>query len=243
MKHLSHTALLVLLLLAVNLQAQKFRHKASGNGWRFNFGSGLNFYNINEKHGALPKQRPNFTMGIRRELRATRDYKSFIQIGLDYVTHGLSYQSYYFKPDSVKLYDGKFRYDYNVTINEIHIPVEFKYLLRRVDNSLFSPYLLIGYHFRYLLPGKVVVNRSGTRYMDDHPEFKFRTHLLGEKVNASLCLAAGWQKNRLGTSKGSFFGEVNFQYGFSDYYFTSAYSANAMYINCIQATLLFGAKF
>lgn len=185
----------------------------------------------------------NATIGIRRELRVVRDYKTFLLFGAEYVFHGLNYRSYFFKPDSVKLYDRKYSYNYSLRLNELHIPVEIKYLLRRVDNSLFSPYLLFGYHLRYLLPASLTVTKDGEIYKKDHPDMLFRTSIFSKKINASLCASLGWQLNRLGSSRRTFFAEVSFQYGFSDYYFKSDYSANSMYINCVQATFNLGAKF
>jgi len=242
-----HTALFVLLLLVtLSLPAEppkKYRHKRSGNGLRINFGTSLNTYNINDKHGYDPKQKFATMAGFRREMRVSRDYKTYILVGADYSLHGVKYRSYFFKADTIHVYDKKFNYDYNVYFNEILIPVQMKYLLRREDNSLFSPYLLVGYQFEIMLPANVKVSRDGKLYKDDFPEVKFRTHLISEKVNATGCLAIGWQKNNLSDNRGSFFAELNFQYGFSDYYFDTDYSARSMFINCIHATLLIGSKF
>ena len=229
----------IALFFSVELRAQK----RSGNGWRYNIGTSLNNYTLNDKHGINPKQRLNLTFGIRRELRVTRDYKSFVLFGAEYLLHGVNYESYYFAKDTLKLYDRKYDYDYHLTMQEIHLPFEFKYLLRRVDNSPFSPYFLVGYHLRYLMPAFVNVSKDGKVYQRDTPNLQFRTWLINPKVNASLCLALGWQMNKLGNKHRSFFAEANFQYGFSDYFFASEYSANAMYINCIQATVNLGAKF
>jgi hypothetical protein len=87
------------------------------------------------------------------------------------------------------------------------------------------------------------VTKDGEVFQTDHPDMRFRTSLFSSKINASLCASIGWQVNRLGHSHSSFFAEINFQYGFSDYYFKSEYSASSMYINCIQVTFNVGAKF
>jgi hypothetical protein len=235
-----------LCLLSGSFQAQKKNNSSgrhAGNGWRYNLGTGLNFYTTNDKHGVDPKQLLNGTFGIRRELRVTRDFKTYLLFGAEYVFHGVNYRSYYFKPDSVKIYDRKYSYNYALSVNEIHIPIEIKYLLRREDNSLFSPYLLFGYHLRYLGPSSLKVTRGDVLYQTDRPDMRFRTFLFSEKINASLCASLGWQVNHLGEGKKCLFVEANFQYGFSDYYFRSDYSASSMYLNCIQVTFNIGAKF
>jgi len=242
-----HTALILVLFFSVHLTAtefpDKYRHKPKGHGYRIGFGTGLSFYHLNDKHADSPKQKMNGIFGVRRELRVSRDYKTYVLFGADYVFHGISYQSYYFKPDSIKLYDKKFNYNYSLFMNEIHIPFQMKYLLRREDNSLFSPYILVGYNLRFLLPGILNVRQDGKSLQKDNPDMQFRTFLIHRNVNASISASAGWQKNRLGSSRGSFFAEINFLYGFSDFFFESDYSATSMFINGTQVTLLVGAKF
>lgn len=234
--------LAITLLVVLYAGAQTGNGKRVRNAWRYNIGTSLNNYTLNDKHGVNPKQRLNLTVGVRREQRVTRDSKSFLLFGAEYLLHGLNYNSYYFPPDSVPIYDRKYPYLYTLTLQELHLPFEFKYLLRRMDNSPYSPYFAVGYHFRYLMPAFVKVSKPGTESIYDTPNMQFRTSLINPKINASLCLALGWQLHRLGGSHRSFFIEFNFQYGFSDYYFNSAYSASSMYINCIQSTLNIGAR-
>jgi len=242
-RHIVLVTFFSLLVLPFLGSEGKPRHKRSGNGTRINFGTALSFYTINEKHGELPKQKLNFLGGIRRELRVTRDYRTYILIGMDYFIHGLTYNSYYFKPDSVKLYNKRFNYKYSVVLNEVQFPIQLKFLLRREDNSPFSPYYLIGYHFRCMLPANVKVYEKDKLVKDDSPDVVFKNYLISEKVNASVSGSLGWQINNLSDYKGSFFAELNFQYGFSDYYFNTNYSAASMYINAMHVTFLCGFKF
>ncbi|MDI1354472.1 MAG: hypothetical protein PSX36_06125 [bacterium] len=244
---IKHTALLLVLFLSIqDFRAEpppKSRYKRTGNGTRLNFGTGLNFYSINENHGSNPKQKPSFTFGFRREVLVSRDYKAYILFGMDYALHGLTYQSYYFQPDSIHFYNKKFDYTYALSLNEIQIPFQFKYLLRRADNSPFSPYFLVGYHLRYMLPGILKVSQDGLVVKNDLPEMKFRNYLVSDKINASVSASLGWQRNNLSDKKGSFFIELNFQYGFSQYYFQTNYSAASMFINGTMVTLFLGTKF
>lgn len=253
MKNAGRHICAVILCLAIfcsNLSAEqgekpKFRHKRSGNGNRFHVGTALNFYQINERHATAPKQLLHFTAGFRRELRVTKDYRGYFLFGADYLLHGLSFDSYYFRPGSLKIYDKQFNHQYSVYQNELHIPFQLKVLLRREDNSLFSPYLLFGYHFRYLLPASVRVKQKedGRLVKDDIAEMRFRNHIIHEKVNASVSGSVGWQINNMSDYRGSFFAEINFQYGFSDYYSDPPYAPSSLFINCMHVSLLLGSKF
>jgi hypothetical protein len=123
------------------------------------------------------------------------------------------------------------------------LPVQVKYLFKRADNSLYSPYLVAGYQLRYLLPSSLKVKQNGKLIKDDNPDLKFKNGLLVNKMNAFVSLGLGWQKNSLRNAKGSFFVEVNGRYGFSPYYFETNYSASSLYINGAHLSLQVGLKF
>ena len=173
-----------------------------------------------------------------------REYNTYFLIGVDYFFHGLTFKSYYFKPDTLKLYDKSFGYTYSLFIQEINIPFQFKYLFKREDNSLYSPYIAVGYHLRCLLPGTLKVKQNGELVKSDEPDLTFKNPLFWNKLNAFVSASVGWQKNHLTPSaKGSFFAELNFRYGFSAYSFQTDYSASSLYINGGHLSLLIGLKF
>ncbi len=217
--------------------------KNYGNGIRLSIGPCVGFYTINKNHAKSPQQRLSAIIGFRKEFKVGRDYRTFFLVGVDYFFHGLNFKSYYFKPDSLKLYDKSFKYDYTLLINELNLPVQFKYLLKRGDNSLFSPYVSIGYHLRFLLPSSLKVKQDGQLIKSDNPDLKFKTPFLYNKINSFVSASVGFQKNSLSNSKGSFFAELNFRYGFSPYYFQTDYSPTSLYINSTHLSLQLGLKF
>jgi hypothetical protein len=217
--------------------------KGSGNGTRIHFGPVIGFYTINKNHAVDPSQKISLIAGFNREVRLGRDFKAFFLFGVDYFFHGLNFRSYFFPPGSVQLYDKSFSYTYSLLIQELNLPVQVKYLFKREDNSLFSPYVVAGYHLRYLLPGSLSVSENGNELKSDHPEIKFRTPLFTDQLNSFVSLGLGWQKNSLSSSKGSFFVELNFRYGFSAYYFETSYSPSSLFIQSTHLTLQLGLKF
>jgi hypothetical protein len=217
--------------------------RTAGNGTRINFGPVIGFYSINKNHATRPSQKPSLLVGFKREIHLGNEYKTFFLFGIDYFLHGLNFKSYYFDPDSLKIYDKSFSYSYSVVIQELNLPLQVKYLFKREDNSLFSSYVTAGYHLRYLLPGSVKVSQNGNQIIEDQPEIKFKNPLFNEKLNSFASLGVGWQKNSLTSSKGSFFVELNLRYGFSPYYFETSYTASSLYINSLHLSLQLGLKF
>jgi hypothetical protein len=128
-------------------------------------------------------------------------------------------------------------------MHELNIPIQVKYLFKRADNSLFSPYVTVAYHLRYLLPGRLKVRENGNLILEDNPEVRFRNSLLDKKMNAFISAGLGWQKNSLRASKGSFFAELNVRYGFSSYFIETSYAASALYMNAVHISLQLGLKF
>ncbi|MCU0360452.1 MAG: outer membrane beta-barrel protein [Bacteroidia bacterium] len=214
-----------------------------GSRIRFHLGPGFGFYTINPNHAADPKQKFNFLLGVNKEFSLGRDYKTFFLVGVDYFYHGLGFKSYYFPPDTLQLYNKDFQYDYSLQIHELQLPLQFKYLFKPEHNSLFSPYVCVAYHLRYLLPSQLKVSYFGNIQEEEAAELKFKTPLFDEQLNAAVSLSLGWQKNSLASSKGSFYVEANLRYNFSPYYFEKSYAASSLYINSTHLIIQLGIRF
>ncbi|MBL7930633.1 MAG: outer membrane beta-barrel protein [Bacteroidia bacterium] len=237
------TLITLLFLLCTGILFSQSSKKRSGNGNRIHFGPLVGFYRINTHHAAAPSPKMSASVGFKREQKIGRDYRTFFLFGFDYFFHGCNFRSYYFAPDTFKIYDKNFAYNYSLFIHELDLPLQVKYLFKREDNSLFSPYVVAGYHLRYLLPARLKVSQDGNELRSDNPELKFKTPLILDQLNAMISLGFGWQKNSLSSSKGSFFAEINYRYAFSALYFQTDYSASSLFINSAHLNLQLGFKF
>ncbi len=217
--------------------------RRGGHGTIVTIGPSVNFYRLNTRHALDARRRSGFVAGIRREIRVGNSYQTFIQAGAEYFVHGVSYASYYFNQDTLQLYDGNYDHQYAIYIHEVNVPLQLKVLFKRGDNRIYSPYASIAYHLRYLLPSPIQVLRYGNNVRKDHPQVKFRNHLIHENVNAFVSAGLGWQRNKISASGTAFFAELNFRYGFSDYYFERSYAARSVYINSTHLLLMLGLKF
>lgn len=233
----------ILFFLTPELLLSQNSRKRSGNGNRLYFGPVAGIYKINKNHAINPDPKISGVIGFKREQRLGRDYKTFFLIGFEYFFHGLNFRSYYFAPNTLKLYDKTFGYNYSLFIHELNLPIQVKYLFKRADNSLFSGYVVAGYHLRYLLPGSLKVSQNGEKIKDDSPDLKFKNGLIDKRINSFVSAGIGWQKNSLSSSKGSFFVELNCRYGFSPYSFETSYSPSSLYINGVHIGLQLGLKF
>jgi hypothetical protein len=233
-------ALLFLLVFSNVCHAQK---NYNGAGIRFGIGPVLGLYVVNPNHAKSASQKMSALVSFRKEVRCDKVYKTFFLFGVDYFFHGVNFRSYYFKPDSLQLYDKTFPYNYSLIINEIGVPLQFKYSFKRENNSVFSPYIAIGYHLRYILPANLSVSQNGNKVKDDIVDLQFRTPFINKHLNSFVSASFGLQKNSVGGSRSNFFAEFNFRYGFSQYYFEEKYAANSLYMNSYHLVLQLGVKF
>jgi hypothetical protein len=240
--------IIVLILLSLSssffaFTIPPFGKNAHGKGIRLSIGPSLGIYAINKNHSSNLMPGPGVHFSYKKEIRFGRDYRTFFLYGFDYFFHTLSFQSYYFTQDTLKLYNKKFLYKYSMFLQEINIPFNVKYSFRRENNSQYTPYFMIGYHLRFMLPADLKISRNGEQLKTDSPTMKFKNYLIAEQMNAYLSAALGWQRNNTTSSKVGIFIEVNYRYGFSPYYFVSKYAASSLFINSSHVSLQVGMKF
>jgi hypothetical protein len=244
MSKLKHIVLVFLFFQTPGLFSVKLPPgRTQGSGIRVFFGPAYGFYQLNKNHAVNAAPKMSALAGFRKEIRFDREFKTFFLFGVDYFFHGVNFKSYYFKPDSLKLYDRAFSYNYSLFIHEVNVPIQVKYSFTRENNSMSSPYVMAGYHLRYLLPGILNVTENGNKVISDDAELRFKNPFLDKHINSFVSVAGGWQKNSLNNSGSSFFIELNFRYGFSPYYFEKEYAASSLNISAIHLSLLLGLKF
>jgi hypothetical protein len=235
--------LFVVMMTAHHIAAAPPRGKGGGNGTRLYLGGAYGIYDINRRHASDASTRTSICAGFRRELRADRMYHAYVLFGAEYFMHGVRFNSYYFYADSTALYNRSFAYTYALRIHELCVPAQFKYVFKRADNNLNSPYIAAGYQLRLLVTSGLVVDRGGEVIRRDYPRLKFRHPLFIDPLNSGVQLAVGWQRNQLSSGSGGIFVEMNLRYGFSQYYFEAPYAATSLFINSVHVAFVLGARF
>lgn len=210
---------------------------------RFTVAPLLSFYKVNTHHAKNPHQKMSGLISLKEELRLDNRHSAFLLFGVEYMLHGVDFNSYYFKPDSIQLYDGNFSYSYSLYIHEIDVPLQIKYSFRRENQALVSPYIMLGYHFRTLLFGQLSVKENGHSVADKTETITFKNPLFSNRNNPFVSLTLGVQKNHPDHTRTCVFAEISYRYGFSPYLLSDSFTPSSLYINGSHLAFSLGVKF
>ncbi len=203
----------------------------------------ISFYTVNQNHAQNPYQKMSGLISIKEEIRLNEKHTIFLLIGIEYMAHGLNFNSYYFKPDSLKLYSGNMNYSYSLYIHEIDIPIQAKYSFTRENNSLVTPYIMIGYHFRTILQGTLQVKQNGDEIENRYEHVTFKNPLFNPENNAFMSATFGIQKNNPKHPKRCVFAELSYRYGFSPYIISDNFTPSSLFMNGSHLAICLGIKF
>ena len=231
--------LIGVLLCFITVQARDSHLKRSTKVFG---GLGAGIYAPSTKHARAFQSRGAFTAGFMQEYRVGRGYQSYFSFGVQYAAQFITYQSYYFAPGTLQLYDRSMLYDYRLLLHEMQLPLQYKLLLKREDNTIFSPYCAAGYFLRFFLPANVWVTKEGASVIKDQPTPEFTSPLGIKTLNAAASVAIGLQQNK-GKKAGAFFVEIQYKTGFSSFSFRADYAANSVFLRDSQLLLILGLRF
>ncbi len=177
--------------------------------------------NINSGISYLLAYHQEFTLDKSRQ-------KNFFSIGIEYLYHSFSFDSYYFKNDSVQLYNGKMDYNYLVRMNETGFPLLYKHNFSRENNDMSGIILSVGYVYRVMLPASVFVRYKGIKQENITIRPTFKVPVLSKYANSYAHWSIGYQKNNPAGKMKMYF-EIYIRYGFSPFLIQTNYSANSLY--------------
>jgi hypothetical protein len=203
----------------------------------------LSFYTINKNHASNPRQKMSGLVSIKEEVRLNVKHNMFFAFGVEYMVHGVNFNSYYFKPDSIQLYTGDMNYAYSLYIHEIDIPLQLKLCFNHENNARVTPYFMIGYHLRTLLDANLKVSRDGETVYKTYEVVTFKNKLFTSRNNPFVSVTLGIQKNNLKTYRNCVFAELTYRYGFSPYLVKDSFTASSLYISGNHLNVGFGFKF
>ena len=203
----------------------------------------ISFYSLNQNHAQDAKQKMSGLFSIREEIRLNTAHTIFLLVGVEYLVHGVNFYSYYFKQDSIQIYTGNMNYNYHLYFHEIDIPIQLKYSFTRENNSIYTPYVMFGYHFRTIFAGNLIVKQDGNNIEKKYEEVKFKNPLFNPKSNAFASITFGVQRNNPKHPKRCVFGEVSYRQGFSPYYISDNFTPSSLFINGSHLVFGFGITF
>lgn len=188
----------------------------------------IGLYKPNKNHTKNTQQKKSFCISVREEFRLDKTNREFLMIGAEYMLHGLSFNSYYFYSDSLKLYNGNMNYKYNLTLHEIDFPILLKHSFQKETNKIYSSYIFAGYCYRWMVASRLKVDYNGNELISANQKITFKSPAFNP-VNSSFFSAGfGIQKN-IPLDYRAFFAEVQVRYGLSPFYFNDSFTPSSLY--------------
>jgi hypothetical protein len=202
----------------------------------------IGLYKPNKNHTKNTQQKKSFCISVREEFRLDKTNREFLMIGAEYMLHGLSFNSYYFYSDSLKLYNGAMNYRYNLTLHEIDFPILLKHSFQKETNKIYSSYIFAGYNYRCIIASQLKVNNNGNELVNSRQKITFKSPAFNPVNSSFFCAGFGIQKN-IPLDYRAFFAEIQFKYGLSPFYFNDNFTPSSLYTtgHFIYATV--GYKF
>ncbi len=210
---------------------------------RFTMSPVISFYKVNQHHAKNPTQKMSGLFSLKEEIRLNNKHNAFLLIGAEYFVHGLNFNSYYFKQDSIQLYTGSFDYTYSMYIHEIDFPIQLKLSFSRENNSVWSGYWMFGYHFRELITGKLKVKQNGEIVEKKSVDVLFKNPLFTARNNPFVSMTLGVQKNNPNNTRSCVYAELSYRMGFSPYYIKDSFAPSSLYITSNHLSFGLGVKF
>lgn len=202
----------------------------------------LAFYHNNEDYTINTHSRMSVNTGIRFEYMIN-GYNS-ICMAPEYLTHSLSFDSYYFAPGQLELYDKSFPYTHTVRLHEAQLPFLFKYNFTKENDKIMNGYLLAGWGYRYILDGESTitqVNNSSITW-NGKIDATMEYHLLSPHDGSMLLAGGGFERNYQNEHRG-IYGELLFKYGLSRFNYPGSGTTVPFFIKDSFLCINLGYKF
>lgn len=209
---------------------------------RIGFSPVVSIYQTNKNHTAGSRAKMAFNISLKEEIRLDRNNQNFLLAGVEYMFHGVSFNSYYFYSDSLKLYTPeRLKYKYNLTIHELDFPILLKHSFQKETNSLLSSYIFAGYNYRWIIDGRLNVSENGNDIVNQYALIKFKNPAFGKANSSFFTLGTGFQKNTP-LMHNAVYAELQFKYALSPFYFNEPFAPSSMFISGHFLLLTIGFK-
>ncbi len=201
------------------------------------------FYN-NKNHTASTRQKASFFFAIRPEIRIGRRRQVALMPGFEYLYHGLTFNSYYFKEGYDFLYDKEFKYKYTVTASELLLPLLVKLAPQKESKKHVTPFGTAGYVFRYMMPANLQITsiEINNDLVTKSTALKLEHPFYASNIASYLHLGGGFQRNILQTHKAFVF-ELNLRISLQRFGIKETYTPSSLFIRNHWLNLSVGYKF
>lgn len=202
----------------------------------------LGLYKSNKYATTGTKPKMAFNFSLKEEIRLDRKSQSFLLVGVEYMFHGVNFNSYYFYGDSLKLYTPeRLKYKYSITIHELDFPILLKHSFQKETNTIYSSYIFAGYCYRWIIESHLKVTDNGEELVNQYEPLKFKSPAFNTANSSFLSVGGGFQKNTQ-SRHNAVFAELQFRYGLSPFYFNESFAPSSLYTSGHFILLTVGFK-
>lgn len=188
--------------------------------WKTSIDAGLVFAfagisGITSNYAGSISASTGYTFGLIEEIPVQRS--NYIDVGVEILGEGVSFNSYYFAPGASFLYDGTEPYLHSISMNEIQVPILYKFPLGPTDRKLRSLFMTLGAKFRYISYTNTTVTNDSTGALKWEGEkdvtalYKIFSPFGSSILEASI----GYQRNTLKKKRRGWYMSLEYNYGLS----------------------------
>ena len=199
------------------------------------------FYN-NKDYVQNIKAPLGFCAGIKEELIFIPGI-SFL-LGLDYLNHGLNFESYYFASGYSTIYDKKYNASHQLMINELQVPILLNFTFGNASVNANCLYFDFGWVYRHFFSARAnIISKKDQKIVwTGNTELKMEYPLFNDAGGSMLQAGLGFQHNYRRNNTALFI-EFTYKYGLSRFRYVGNGSSNNILISNSFASLGLGYKF
>lgn len=167
-----------------------------------------------------------------------------IQIGMEVMSQGCKFNTYYFAPGHSVFYDSAFAYTHRLRTLELYVPILFRVgLTRNEANAPAIFYLLGGYAPKIFLAASAdVEKRGGAGVWGGSTQLTFENWFIGNQTGNVIMAGMGLDKRLKFTEKFISF-ELLYRYNLSRFNYTGRIDTNELLIKNSCLSLQIGYRF
>lgn len=231
-----------LLMVASLLSQPSSAREESKFLYRFYGGPVIAFYNNDPDYTINTKARASFTFGGRIEYMFNG--LSSMTASVEYVTHALGFDSYYFSPGQLPIYDKTFPFHHQVRLNELHVPLLAKFNFNKENDQVFNGYLVTGWSYRYIFSSytEITSNISGTYAWTGNINTDMQYPLFTRRGGSMLVAGFGTERN-FQPKRTSAYIELQYKFGLSRFRYEGSGTAREFFIKDSFLAVNIGYKF
>jgi len=156
-----------------------------------------------------------YTLGLIEEIPIQK--RCYIDVGVEILQDGVSFNSYFFATGASFLYDGNEVYTHSISMNEIHVPILFKFPLGPLDRKYRSIYMTTGIKFRYISYTNSTVTNDSTGFLVWAGEKDVTTlYRIFSPFGSSIFeMSLGYQRNTRKKIRRGWYMNLEYNYGIS----------------------------